>query len=677
MTEPAPLDLREPALPLPPPSGRPEEAGAVTPATAEEPQGMVALGSGAKRAGPADLLAAALDMPLPAADAIKGERLTLQRALAGTSAAARLQATDAYWRLVAAVAEYHYAWEERDHLVRLRARAEDASLLRTAQAGAAASAQTAQVAASVMQMRLAELAGLPAGGQPPLPADLPHLGTYRTYFEEMFGGRAAPGRTRLIHRTLPLRRQAIEIRATAVTAADDAWLAAAEAYASGRIDLAAVLAARRDLTEQRRGLLRAIVEYNRDIAEYAVAVADPGASSDALVGMLIKRASATASPANPAPGSGGLENPGGNRRAGVMESGVQPATHNEPTPAPPRPTSMNPAQQPTLAPLRPLRPMGEPDLPLPPGQFAAPAPGDSSAVEPAGADLPLVPLMPAEGETTRTANRLELGAAGAGRNVAGLYPTLIALRPALRAKQLSQVLYSPQASQTFGRPVGLAECVKAVAPARRRATLTAYWLAAEHWAEHRARVQQSELLVELRLLVLERRRQLYGAEAMLRLRTAELAADAETLESHAALFEAQENLARELGAAGDAAWQLPGTLPHAGDYELQAASLAPAVARDWAVRRLAMTVPALRVSVWDRAAAVVDADTTRSATVAAYGTGTRTIEAALDTIQRQQQQTLSFIDALTQYNRAIGEYCLAVLPASTSPDELAKSLVVR
>ena len=62
------------------------------------------------------------------------------------------------------------------------------------------------------------------------------------------------------------------------------------------------------------------------------------------------------------------------------------------------------------------------------------------------------------------------------------------------------------------------------------------------------------------------------------------------------------------------------------------------------------------------AAAVVEADAARVAAAEKYRTGGAPIDQAFDGIAAQTQQTLALLSTLTDYNRAIAEYVLTVLP---------------
>ena len=86
----------------------------------------------------------------------------------------------------------------------------------------------------------------------PLPADVPHVGPYRTVMDQIYAGRAIPARAVLIDRTLPLRRGAIDARAAAIQATSDALEAAEAAHYEGVSELPLVLALVDELSQQRR-----------------------------------------------------------------------------------------------------------------------------------------------------------------------------------------------------------------------------------------------------------------------------------------------------------------------------------------------------------------------------------------------------------------------------------------
>ena len=122
------------------------------------------------------------------------------------------------------------------------------------------------------QYELAELVRLPASSPPPLPADAPLVVPYDTKFNQMFASRTPPDGARLSDKTLPIQHQAIEDRAAAVQAADDALAAVIENYQNGRGDAAAVVACSRELLRQQRAFIETVCAYNRNIADYALLV---------------------------------------------------------------------------------------------------------------------------------------------------------------------------------------------------------------------------------------------------------------------------------------------------------------------------------------------------------------------------------------------------------------------
>ncbi|HEY2827379.1 MAG TPA: hypothetical protein VGJ04_07235, partial [Pirellulales bacterium] len=73
-----------------------------------------------------------------------------------------------------------------------------------------------------------------------------------------------------------------------VRSALDAVHYAQEAHTRGEADLRTVLSCFEDLHRQRREFLDAILDYNLDVADYAVAVAAPGTPHDKFVAMLIR-----------------------------------------------------------------------------------------------------------------------------------------------------------------------------------------------------------------------------------------------------------------------------------------------------------------------------------------------------------------------------------------------------
>ncbi len=190
--------------------------------------------------------------------AITGRTVTLAEALGrGSNHTQKFEIAELYWRLALAVANFNWAVDESKQLEALPAGqgAVDGPLLTTARAAAQARLLEAQALAVAAQQELADAIGQPTQNLP-MTVEQPLVGPYRTLFDRLFAARSPPPRTRGIDRTLPLKRQAIDVRTAAVQAAASAVRAAEDAHAQGNADVLAVLAAHQDLARQRREFLR-------------------------------------------------------------------------------------------------------------------------------------------------------------------------------------------------------------------------------------------------------------------------------------------------------------------------------------------------------------------------------------------------------------------------------------
>lgn len=240
----------------------------------------------------------------PTQGALTGTEVTLYQMLVGPlGRAQRAELIRGYWRLSAAIADYHdaLAVEQRlEQLAQIAPESADATAvdqfkleLATAQISVAAT----RLAAVRGQYRLGQLRPDLAQTELPLPADPPHTGGYRTLYERIFAGQTVPAARRL-NATLPLGHDLIAARATAVEAADRLLTVATDGLKSGRGTAAEVFGCYRQLVEQQQALIAAIHDYNLAIAEYAQLVAPEGPDPTQLVAMLIQT---RAEPARPLP----------------------------------------------------------------------------------------------------------------------------------------------------------------------------------------------------------------------------------------------------------------------------------------------------------------------------------------------------------------------------------------
>ena len=201
--------------------------------------------------------------------------------------------------------------------------------------------------------------------------------------------------------------------------------------------------------------------------------------------------------------------------------------------------------------------------------------------------------------------------------------------------------------------------------------IEAYWQARQRAAEYQVVLSQAELVDDLFVLLSREDRR-----GLLRLRSAKLTTAAAVHEAHATLVEAQFELARRIGRESDTQWPIPDTTPHSGPYLLKLGEQPRKLVESWPLRRLAATIPVLTESMRGRATAVVEADHARTAAAASYEGDSRSLERILAGISRQTDETFAFLQVLTDYNRAIAEYALAVLPADASAERLMAALVI-
>ena len=692
-----PFDQIPPAANESTPAQQPPADRTAEPAAAQPPADtpLVPVEPRALRLTALEVLNAAL--AVPEGEKVRGRPLTLVDALRSVAdRAAQLRVTEIYWRLAEALADYNFTWDESQQLERLKPAAApeqrltpEQHVLATRLAGAKARLQDAELALVAAQFDLAGAIRLPAGQPLPLPADVPHVGPYRTVLDQVYAGRAIPARAVLIDRTLPIRRGAIDARAAAIQAATDAITAAEEEHFEGRGDLSLVLTLIDELSRQRRAFLSDVRTYNYEIAEYAMAAPTPAMDPQGLASMLIKPSggAVAGAAAGGAPASPGL--PGGVERAGFTEplgsipaaplrpiaedrirlgpppAYPQAAAGKEPTPAPPNPKQPATGSGPKSPPARGAN--GAAPRSQPPPAQAPPA--DSAARgKPLEVRRPMVNAPPSTstGDDVIASHRL--------------YPALHDMAPAEQARHLATVLsWEPATEDAVSAPIGLADYLTAIPSDRRNEALTAYWHAQFHAARAQTLSQQLEQFEALGAAIAGRPRG--GADdiraaAMLLVRAAHRAAEADARSAQADRLAAQWTLTIAAGRPLSGGWLAAETPPHAGGYRLQLNELSPELLDSSVVQRLSNTIPQLRRTFVERAAAVVAADESRAARVAEPGASLAETQQALTAIAEQTRETIAFLARLADYNVEIGAYANAVLPPATTSQSLARALVV-
>lgn len=198
-------------------------------------------------------------------------------------------AIHAYWGLSVAIARHAFAKSEATSLQQLgrpQSRTEE-SMLRARLSRA--SAREAELALAVLQhqQQLSDL--IPRQSEKlPIPADVPFVGVYRTQIDKLFANQSAPRKLQQIDRALPFQLDLISRRAESIAACEQLLNDSSEAYTQGAGSLLAVLSAVSELSEERAKFLDAVRDYNRDIADYSLAVVRPGVPTSTLLATLIR-----------------------------------------------------------------------------------------------------------------------------------------------------------------------------------------------------------------------------------------------------------------------------------------------------------------------------------------------------------------------------------------------------
>lgn len=589
-----------------------------------------------------------------------------------------------YWKLSAALAEYRIAADESARLGQLLP-SPDATgkhptdpLLESRLASSEARLREAELAVVDAQYALTELARLPLSDPPILPADLPHAGPYRTYFQERYA-RVAPPRGHLIDRSLPLLHRSLELRAMAAVAAADAADADHEAYHAGKLDALTVIETLAELTRQRRAFIAAVRDYNVDIAEYAFSVVPPGLSSAQLVSVLI-------GPAKPAGGGASgqkaiVQDPPPVKRAG-FDQPVEPGAGQSAAPGLLR-------QGPASA-IEEARPIGQ--VPSgatlrgsgrPPKRVKSYVPKSSATQHAAQFHTAFFGGAPPRGDAGQPGESDLNGDASQARKPdlraddtadAGLYSAFASLDPAQRLRQLADTLQWDRSSELTGAATTLADALAAAGD--RRAVIVAYWRGRGRIAACQIRQQQQQQLAALQAAALKLRDQPNAAEAMLRLQTALLAAEAGAIETQVAILASQFELAQAMRRplAGD--WPWPTTPPHAGHFRLKLETQPAALVQAMPVRQLARDIPTLYEALLRRAEAVVAADAARADISARCETGEALVDPAILVTAQTAEESLSLLADQTDYNVHFADYVLAVAPPTLGAQQLAGLLVV-
>ena len=489
-----------------------------------------------------------------------------------------------------------------------------------------------------------------------------------------------------------------------------------------------VIARAASLGRQHCALVNSICDYNHEIAEYAVASLSRPVSGEALVSMLIKTNTKNNMPGQfdsnnvsatavlPAHNQPTLAPPRGSVR---RLSHDEPVTQNPLQPIPSEtPPAQNPLRGESLQNKRKEMPAGEEpfrlDLPHGPAKRLTPI-GPGASREPAGqfeiitspspnrekqpetAVIHTREIVPVQAQpqphsspdpkrqwetsveetpvekapAKRSVNKPPLDARSelkfpSGKNrPAGLYAALANVSASDRASRLINILHRdlPAANlpADMGRRIELADYL--ALGNNRPLMIEAFWLVRQRAAEYQTLAQQARLLDELRFA--SSPHPMATRLATARLTAMRLATEAEMIDAHIRLIQAQYRLTDLVGKTIESPWLLAASTPRSTPYDAVAdpSRQEPFAATDtWETRRLRAVIPSMHDTLCRRATAVVEADTARAA--ATIGLQTTTAgqmpgaaeNLVLDCTIRQTEETMSLLASLTDYNNAIARH---------------------
>jgi hypothetical protein len=547
---------------------------------------------------------------------------------------AQHQVVVAYWRLAIAQAEYHFCRQARDRIKeQLQSQQKNSASAESQLAEREAAVDEAKLAVVKAGGQLASLIGLDANTTIPWAVDRPHVGKYGTKYERLFDDRSAPPKLRLLHRTLPLSRVAIDGRCAAVLAANDAIEAMQEDARQGANEVTEIDAACDRLAAQQRAFLKCVLRYNEDIAEYVfqytLTVATNNDPAWLAARLIVK----------PTPS---------------MQS--RPVS-NTPTPA----------AAPDNEPSGPNRTFLEDD---PPAEQPLNQNSPENAAE--------ANYLPRQGtmKVATTKSRWKVRFTGNEQplpNNGGLYQGLLNVDPPICVQKLSEILHWDRPlPDDSGQSTTLLACLERLPYGTdRRKVIYAYWAARECVARYQACNDYRESLRSLMPQALSLREVPGGAAAMLTLQSSRHAARAQAHEEHAQLLVTQFELTNlAAGASGNASF-LPSSPPYAGPVPKSTQANANNSNRDGN-----NAAELAHAGLEKLAQSMVYGDEARAELATSDSPSAASLNAAVSATERQLRLTQNFLANLTDYNRLLADKALQNTGALAQPRDLVKMLMV-
>ncbi len=630
-------------------------------------------------------------LALPTDGTITGRPISLLTAVAAVpDRAKQLEAVHAYWRLVEAIGGYRYCHERQQRLARLKAAGDEAADLRTAQAIAVAQLHEAELQATSAQHELAAKLDFPETAPLPLPADRPLTEAYRTRFAEFFANRKAPDRLRMLDQTLPLRQRAVDSHAAAVLAAEEALDAAIELQAGGQRAWPALRALESQVREQ-RAFIAAVCRYNDDIVDYSLAVIPPQTSAAVLVSTLIKQARPSAEiapdsatipaqfqqamtvPAVGVPASAGSLPPNRLRTELNPPALIAPPAAEGSIPRPPQPLLQSPPSLtvPQAAVPPPTSPLTAPSIAAPVAPTAPTVPPQIREDQARSLGPPQELTIPQSAPQADAAKPpVSDGKSTGASTVRSAFKPIVESEPRDGATRLAAALFAVNSTRSSdSQSLPLVDCLRAAAPDRRLNAIIAYWYARREAAIVQLYCDELQQLDRLKPALTAQNPP--SPTGMLNLRSARMAVDARFLDAQADCLAADFELAITAGLASEKGRPQPTLIPFAGHFPA-----APAASQSWTLRQIEAEMPRWEQTISDHAIAMMESDAARTASTANFARGRAFFENVLTAIDVRTNETIAFIDGLTNYNQMIAQYVVGNGIPKGTVEALAGALMV-
>ena len=227
----------------------------------------------------------------------QAEPVTLEECLSRQNGGDRRATVEVFWIARQRAAEYQAVVQELEFLDNLlpvvlerRSKPEGAVemlFLRAARQNAKANLQEAHAALIETQFELAVRTQLTAESVWPLPSTPPHAGQYLLNLEAQPRTLVQSWPMRRLAATIPAYSTSVQEHASSVVAADTAREKAIEKYTAGNLPVEEVIEEVARQTQQTFDFLQTLTDYNRSIAEYALTVLPPDASSARIASALV------------------------------------------------------------------------------------------------------------------------------------------------------------------------------------------------------------------------------------------------------------------------------------------------------------------------------------------------------------------------------------------------------